>query len=199
MMEKYIELFKRYFDYKNLESFAAEIKEKGGLRESLAFVLLAQVFSFLGAALGTVVGSFFNPELAELISVYGLLSFILMAILGIPFFYIFSGAVYSLSTLLGGKGTFQGQSYALSIIGFAAGAAVLPVSILSSVPVLELPVSIASLALVAYMIYAQFKTVKAVQQLSSLKAFAVVGVFWLAMLVVMTLIIMATMPVPVPS
>jgi len=193
-------LIRTYFDYKNLEAFIEKEKSQGGLKESLILVTFAQLISFFAISLATIIGSFFSAELASYLSPASFAALLVFAVIGVLFFYIFSGILFILSKILGGKGSFSSQSYALSVIMLAATAVSFPVSLFMHVEAVGILISLISLALTLYMVYAQYKTMKAVHQLSWIKAAAVVGVLWLAIFAFLVTMMMLLMmgPVPVP-
>lgn len=193
-------LIRNYFDYKNLEPFIEKEKARGGLKESLILVAFAQLISFFAVSLATIIGSFFSAELASYLSPVAFVAFLVFALIGVLLFYVFSGMLFGLSKVLGGKGSYAAQSYALSVVMLAATAVSFPVSLFMHIEMLGIVISLASLTLTFYMIYVQYKTIKAVHQISWIKAAAVVGVLWMAILSFIITLMMLLMigPVPVP-
>lgn len=196
-MEYIIKLIKNYFNYKNLGNFFEDERKHGGLKESFILVFFAQLISFLSVSIGVILGYTLDPSVGVLLNTEGIIVFLFMALIGVPFFYVFSAAIFALSKLLDGKGGFAEQAYLFAVIALASTTISFPVG-LFSYTLLALPAGIIGLLLSVYMIYTQFKCIQALHKLPGIKTAIVLIGFWTFMIVFMVLVILATMPIPVP-
>jgi hypothetical protein len=198
-MRDIIKLVGNYLDYKNIESFIDE-KKSGGLKESLFLVALAQLVSFIAMALSAWLASIFSPQLGLPMDLLAVVTLVVLAILGIPFFYLFSGFLFLLSKLLGGTGSYTEQTYVFSVVSFAANTVSAPFIVFMHVnDALNFLTTIVLLPLSIYMIYVQYKTLKSVHQMSGLKSFAVIVVYLLMLITFLFSLTVLTMPLPAAS
>jgi hypothetical protein len=195
MMEALVNLIRNYFNYRNLEAFLSEEKAKTTLKAAIVMVVLAQLVSFFSVVISTLVGALFDPEIAALISLTSLFMFLLEAIIGIVFFFFFSGFLHLLSKLLGGKGTYLELTFVLAVVSLAANLVASPFLLVLEINTFfELIGSLGLLLLTFYMIFAQYKTLKAVHGLSKLRAIVAVFIIWMMMTIFLAMFYLMTLP-----
>ncbi len=193
MMDRIIAWLKAYPDYKHLPDMAAAEKDKGGLKESVILIAIAQFLTFVSVSSAIIIAA---PSLSEaaggtISTSAAIIALLKLSLIGLVIFYIISGIFYAAARLLGGKGSFASQSYVLAVFSLCNNMFSFPLTLFSQVP----PVGIIAQLLVAligiYGIYAQYTGIKSVHQLSSWRAGAVLAATWLLLLLVTTIIINA--------
>ena len=184
---------KAYPDYKHLPDMAAGENGKGGLKESLILIALAQFLTFVSvsSAILIAVPSLQQEAGGAISSSAAIIALMKLSLIGLVLFYVISGVFYLAARLLGGKGSFASQTYVLAVFSLCNNIFSFPLTLFSQVP----PVGIFAQLLVAligiYGIYAQYLGLKSVHQLSSLRTGAVLAVTWLLLLLVATIALSA--------
>lgn len=196
-MINFVKLLKNYLDYKNLEKFINTEKQNKQLSDSILPLILSQVASFVTLVGSAVVGGFFPTEYSLMPETADYLLYLWLAVLGIPFFYVFSGIAFALSKIFAGKGKFTEQTYLLAIIAFVANTIVLPLSILSPIPLIGLVTSIAVIVLSLYYLYAQYKILKTIHELSTLISAAIMFILYMLTAIFVFILSLALVPATV--
>jgi hypothetical protein len=172
MIEKIITWIKRYFDYKNLPKFIEE--EKGTLTNSFNIIILSQAITLLGLALSFMVGSYYGG--ITLMEVGGVEALFIEVILVIPLFYLFTGLMWGIAKLLGGKGTYRATTYIMSVLAIVGNIISFPITIFFRVESFLYYLMIPSLLLALYAAFVLFHMLKVIHNLSNIRAVATLAV-----------------------
>ncbi len=165
---------RRYVDFKNLDSFIAEEKGSGSIKDSLLIIFVAQLVSLVTLFIATMLSSYIFPASAippdQIL--LGLIVIILVG--GIVIFYLTAGLIFGISKLLGGKGELAAQARFMAIVTLCSNVISAPLAFISifftsgslAAFVISFLVSLIGL----YELYAFYKTIRATHSISMFRA-----------------------------
>lgn len=193
MIDRIIAWAKAYPDYKRLPAMAEGEKAKGGLKDSLALIAIAQFLTFVSVSSAILIAS---PSLEQaaggsISASAAIIALLKLSLIGLVLYYVISGIFFAAARLMGGKGSFASQAYVLAVFSLCNNIFSFPLTLFSQVP----PVGVVAQLLVAligiYGIYAQYVGIKSVHSLSSWRAGAVLAATWLLLLLLTTIVLNA--------